>query len=78
MSYWCSACRRYFSVRTRTAMARFWVALHKWVWAIHICTTSLKSVSSMRLHRDLQVTQKIAWFMLRRLREAWQQEGVES
>ncbi len=25
----------------------------------------------MKLHRDLGVTQKTAWFMLHRLREAW-------
>ncbi len=78
MPYWCSVCRRYFSVRTRTAMARSRVALRKWVWAIHLCAISLQGVSSMQLHRDLKVTQKTAWFMLRRLREAWQQEGAES
>ncbi len=45
--------------------------LRKWVIAIYICMTSLKSVSSMKLHRDLEITQKSAWFMLHRLREAW-------
>ena len=33
--------------------------------------TSLKGVSSMKIHRDLKVTQKTAWFMLHRIREAW-------
>ena len=35
---------------------------------------SLKGVSSMRLHRDMKVTQKTAWFMLHRIREAWTAE----
>ena len=44
--------------------------LRKWIWAIHLEVTSLKGVSSMKLHRDLRVTQKTAWFMLHRIREA--------
>ena len=45
--------------------------LRKWVFAIYFYVTSLKGVSSMKLHRDLKVTQKTAWFMLHRLRDAW-------
>ena len=71
MPYWCSDCRSYFSVRTGTALERSKVPLRKWAFAVYIITTSLKSVSSMKLHRDLGVTQKTAWFMLHRLREAW-------
>ena len=39
--------------------------------------TSLKGVSSMKLHRDLKVTQKTAWFMQHRIREAWAGEAAE-
>ena len=70
MPYWCPDCRRYFSVRTGTAIARSNVPLRKWAIAIYLYLTNLKSVSSMKLHRDLGVTQKTAWFMLHRLREA--------
>ena len=31
----------------------------------------------MRLHRELNVTQKTAWFMMHRLREAWTASGLE-
>ena len=31
----------------------------------------------MKLHRDLNVTQKTAWFMLHRLREAWDASGIK-
>ena len=71
MPYWCTDCRSYFSVRTGTAMQSSKIPLRKWAIAIYLCLTSLKSVSSMKLHRDLKVTQKTAWFMLHRIREAW-------
>ena len=42
-----------------------------WAIAIYLVTTSLKGVSSMKLHRDLGITQKAAWHMLARLRESY-------
>ena len=45
--------------------------LQKWAWAIYLEMTSLKGVSSMKLHRDIGVTQKAAWIMLHRIREAF-------
>ena len=45
--------------------------LRKWVIATYLHLTSLKGVSSMKLHRDIKVTQKTAWFMLQRIRKAW-------
>ena len=74
MPYWCKDCRSYFSVRTGTPIARSNVPLRKWAIAIYICLTSLKSVSSMKLHRDIKVSQPTAWFMLHRIREAWANE----
>ena len=71
MPYWCTDCRSYFSVKTGTPLAHSNIPLQKWAIAIYLCLTSLKSVSSMKLHRDLNVSQKTAWFMLHRIREAW-------
>ena len=71
LPYWCGDCRRHFSVRMGTALERSRVSLRKWAIAIYLENTSLKGVSSMKLHRDLGVTQKTAWFMLHRIREAW-------
>ena len=48
--------------------------LRKWAIAIYLETTNLKGVSSMKLHRDIRVSQKTAWFMLHRIREAWKPE----
>ena len=74
--YRCSDCRHYFSVKTGTALQASHVSLRKWAFAIYLEVTNLKGVSSMKLHRDLGVTQKTAWFMLHRLREAWLQENA--
>ena len=71
MPYWCTDCRGYFSVKTGTPLASSNIPLRKWAIAIYLCLTSLKSVSSMKLHRDLKISQKSAWFMLHRIREAW-------
>ena len=71
MPWWCTDCRKYFSVKTGTSMAASNLPLRTWALGIYLCLTSLKSVSSMKLHRDLGIGQKAAWFMLHRLREAW-------
>ena len=74
MPYWCTDCRSYFSVKTGTAMQRSKIPLRKWAIAIYLCLTSLKSVSSMKLQRDIGVSQPTAWFMLHRIREAWAED----
>lgn len=71
MPYHCTGCRQYFSVRTGTALERSKVPLRKWAITVYLCATSPKGVSSLQLHRLIGVTQKIAWFMLHRVREVW-------
>lgn len=51
-------------------MARSHISLQNWAFAIYLAVTNLKGVSSMKLHRDLDISQKAAWFMLHRIREA--------
>ena len=50
------------------------IPLRKWVFAIYLHLTSLKGVSSMKLHRDIGVSQPAAWFMLQRIRKAWESD----
>ena len=71
MPYHCGDCRKYFSVRVGTVMQSANVPLRKWVIAMYLMSTSLKGVSSMKLHRDLGVTQKTAWLMSQKIREGW-------
>ena len=74
MPYRCSDCRSYFSVKTGTVMHMSRLPLRKWVFAIYLHLTSLKGVSSMKLHRDIGVSQKSAWYMLQRIRTAWESD----
>ena len=72
MPYRCSDCRGYFSVKTGTVMHKSPLPLRRWVFAVHLHLTSLKGISSMKLHRDIGVSQKTAWHMLQRIRKAWE------
>ena len=68
--YRCNACREDFTVRTGTIFGRSHVQLHKWIYAMYLLVTARKGISSMQLAKEIGVTQKTAWFMLGRLREA--------
>ena len=48
------------------------IGLQKWEIAIYMVTTNLKSISSMKLYRELGMTQKSAWFMLNRIRTSFE------
>ena len=76
MPYRCKDCKRYFSLKTGTAMEDSKLPLRLWAWAVYLEMTSLKGVSSMKLHRDLGVRQATAWFMLHRIREAFADVAV--
>ena len=64
-------CRKRFSVRVGTPLQGSHLGYQTWVLAIYLLTTSLKGQSSMKLHRDLEVTQKTAWFLAHRIRDAF-------
>lgn len=71
MPYHCGECRKYFSVKTGTVMQSSKVPLQKWGIAIYLMSTSLKGVSSMKLHRDIGLTQKSAWSLAQKIRQGW-------
>jgi len=66
----CGHCAKDFSVRTGTVFERSHIPLNKWLYAIYQVVTARKGVSSMQLSKELGITQKSAWFLLHRLREA--------
>ena len=71
MPYRCRDCRKRFSAKTGTAMEGSNLGFQTWVIAMYLLSTGIKGVSSMKLHRDLEITQKTAWFIGHRLRESW-------
>ena len=51
--------------------------LQMWAWAlaVYLMTTGIEGTASMKLHRDLGVTQKTAWHLAHRIRESWDDQG---
>ena len=66
----CNACKADFTVRTGTIFERSHIPLHKWIYAMYLLMTARKGVSSLQLGKEIGVTQKSAWFVLHRIREA--------
>ena len=77
MPYRCreKECAKRFSAKTGTVMEGSKLGLQVWMIATFLLSTNLKSVSSMKLHRDLEITQKSAWFLAHRLRRALDRDG---
>ena len=74
--YRCRDCRRDFSVKTDTLLHSSPLGCQTWLIAIYLVTTSLKGISSMKLHRDLGISQKSAWYLLHRIRENFNDQSV--
>lgn len=75
MPFRCRACRKHFSVRTDTIMAESKLPLHNWLMAMYLLHTSRKGVSSVQMAKMLGVTQKTAWFLNHRIRQAMAHRG---
>ena len=73
MTHRCRDCpkRPMFSLKSGTVMEGSNLGYRVWAIAVYLLATNLKSVSSMKLHRDLDISQKSAWYLAHRLREAW-------
>ena len=72
MTHRCRDCpdKRFFSLKTGTVMEGSKLGFRTWAIAVYLVTTNLKGVSSMKLHRDLGVTQKTAWHLAHRIRKS--------
>lgn len=68
--YRCAACRKNFSITVGTIFENTKLPLHIWFDAIWLITNHPKGIASTTLATDLGITQKSAWFVLRRLRRA--------
>ena len=77
MPYRCreKQCRKRFSLKSKTVMQDSNLGYQTWAIAIYLVMTNIKGISSMRLHRELDITQKSAWHLAHRLRNALEDEG---
>jgi len=74
--YRCNACKLTFTVRTGTIFERSHVPLHKWLYVMYLLVKG-KGISSMQVAKEIGITQKSAWFVLHRLREACNDEDLK-
>ena len=70
--YHCRDCQKYFSVKTDSLMHNSPLGCQVWAIVIYLLNTNIKGISSMKLHRELGITQKSAWFLAHRIRENFQ------
>jgi transposase-like protein len=68
--YKCGDCNTKFTVKTGTIMDGSHIDVRIWLLAMYIMGTAKKGISSIQLAKQLGVTQKTAWFMTQRIREA--------
>lgn len=58
-------------------MHKFNLDYQTWAIAVYLFTTSLKGVSSMKLHREMEITQKSAWLLVGKLRKAYEKRDLK-
>lgn len=68
ITYKCAGCLQKFNAKTNTVFEETKLSLQKWFLALYLLTSHKKGISSLQLAKDLNITQKTAWFLLHRLR----------
>lgn len=74
--YICKGCQNKFSVTVGTIFENTKISLRKWFMAMYLISTHKKGVSSCQLARDLDITQKTAWFILHKVRGLYGQSDA--
>ncbi|MCG9910986.1 MAG: IS1595 family transposase [Flavobacteriales bacterium] len=69
--YKCKDTNKKFNVKVGTIFENTKIPLQKWFMALFLFSSHKKGISSHQLAKDINVTQKSAWFMLHRLRYAF-------
>ena len=67
----CNDCRKDFSTKTCSLMHDSKIGFREWAIAIFLVSTNIKGTASTKLAHDLGITQKSAWYMKMRIREAY-------
>lgn len=73
--WYCNDCKKQFSAKVGTIFEDSPIGLDKWLPAIWLIASNRNGISSHELGRALHVTQRTAWFMLHRIREAMTDES---
>lgn len=71
--YICLSCNKSFSVLVGTIFENTKLPLNKWFAAMYMEASNSNGASSVQIARDLQITQKTAWYMLQKIRTLYKQ-----
>ncbi len=69
-------CYKRFHVTVGTIFEASNIPLTKWFTGMYLMSVHKKGISSYQLAKDIGITQKSAWFMLHRIREAFKEKAV--
>ena len=69
----CADCKKRFSCLVGTIFQNTKLPLQKWFMAMYLISSHKKGISSHQLARDIEVTQKTAWFILHKVRTLFAQ-----
>lgn len=73
--YKCKNTGKYFTYRTKTFFANSKMDFRDWLYAISMLINSKGDISSYQLADDLKISQKMAWYMLHRIRASTAKEN---
>lgn len=71
----CAKCKKDFTIKTKTVFGESKIPMQKWFVAIYLLSVNKKGISSVQLASQVGVTQKTAWFMDHRIRQALKQNN---
>jgi transposase-like protein len=72
----CADCRKQFSVLTGTIFHGTKIPVRKWLFVIFEMCSSKNGVAAREIQRKYDLTEKSAWYMLHRIREAMKREPM--
>lgn len=73
--YKCKNTSKFFNVKTGTIFANTKIKLKKWFFALYLLINHKKGISSCQLAKDINITQKSAWYLLDNLRSSLKQSN---
>lgn len=74
--WFCKGCKKQFTVKVGTIFEDSALGMDKWMTAVWMIVNCKNGISSHELARNLGITQKSAWFMLHRIREAMKSGSI--
>ncbi len=72
----CRACRKQFSVLTGTVMHGTKIPVRTWVFVLFEMAASKNGVAAREIERKYGITNRAAWFLTHRIREAMKAGGI--